>query len=104
MNVLLTLLLVVVVVALSIAFGVLRTIIGAAVFVLLVNFGVRWLRSVGNAPPEPDVQDVTEELRYVCTVCGLEVKVERASNDKPPRHCMEPMELVGKHEPPLQSV
>ena len=39
------------------------------------------------------------ELRYVCTMCGLELKVEKAARDKAPTHCMEPMVLVTGHGP-----
>ncbi len=87
-------------------FGFVRATIAAVVFLLLFSFAVRQVRSLANSPPEPEVADVSEYgLRYVCTMCGLELKVEVAARDKPPTHCMEPMKLIrtgGK--PPLTSV
>jgi hypothetical protein len=50
-----------------------------------------------SIPPEPELADVSDYgLRYVCTMCGLELKVEKAAHDKPPSHCMEPMTLVDR--------
>ncbi len=87
-------------------FGFVRATIAAVVFLLLFSFAVRQVRSLANSPPEPEVADVSEYgLRYVCTMCGLELKVEVAARDKPPTHCMEPMKLIrtgGK--PPLTTV
>ena len=87
-------------------FGFVRAVIAAVVFLLLFSFALRQVRSLANAPPEPEVADVSEYgLRYVCSMCGLELKVEVAARDKPPTHCMEPMKLVrtgGK--PPLSTV
>lgn len=89
--------------ALGYYFGFLRATIAVAVFAVLFSFGLRQIRSLANAPPEPEVADVSDYgLKYVCSMCGLELKVEVAARDKPPTHCMEPMKLVrtgGK--PPL---
>ena len=86
--------------------GFLRAVIAAIVFFLLFSFALRQVRSLASAPPDPEVADVSEYgLRYVCTMCGLELKVEVAARDKAPTHCMEPMKLVrtgGK--PPLTTV
>jgi hypothetical protein len=87
-------------------FGVLRTLIALAMGVLILVFGVRYVHSVVTSQPEPEIADVGDYgLRYVCTMCGLELKVEVAAKDKAPSHCMEPMVLVrtgGK--PPLRPV
>ena len=84
-------------------FGYLRAAIAVAVFVVLFLFALRQIRSLANAPPDPEIADVSDYgLKYVCTMCGLELKVEVAARDKAPTHCMEPMKLVrtgGK--PPL---
>ena len=92
--------------SLSFAYGPLRAVIGAAMFVAIAIFGWQYWRNIGLAPPEPDVADVSDfGLKYVCTMCGLELKVEVAARDKPPRHCMEEMVLVrtgGK--PPLRPI
>ena len=73
----------------------------------ILAIGVLYLRSIVTAPPpEPDVTDVSEYgLRYVCAMCGLELKIEVAAKDRPPTHCGEPRALVrtgGK--PPLTPV
>lgn len=100
------LVLVVVLVGLGEAFGYLRAGFAIAAFVLLFSIGLRQIRSLANSPPDPEVADVSDYgLKYVCTMCGLELKVEVAARDKAPTHCMEPMKLVrvgGK--PPLTTV
>lgn len=100
------LLLVVAVVGIGEVFGYLRALLAVGGFLLLSSIGLRQIRSLANAPPEPEVADVSEYgLRYVCSMCGLELKVEVAARDKAPTHCMEPMKLVrvgGK--PPISSV
>jgi len=72
-----------------------RAAIAVAMFFAISIFGTRQVRSMIAAPPEPEIADVSDYgLRYVCTMCGLELKVEVAARDKAPTHCMEPMELV----------
>lgn len=92
--------------ALGPIFGFVRTGVAVLMFFAIFLFGTRQVRSMFRAPPEPELADVSEYgLKYVCTMCGLELKVEIAAKDKPPSHCMEPMELVrtgGK--PPLTTV
>lgn len=87
-------------------FGVIRTVLALGMGLVILAFGVRYVQSIGSAPPEPELADVGEYgLRYVCTMCGLELKVEVAAKDRAPSHCMEPMVLVrtgGK--PPLRPV
>jgi hypothetical protein len=92
--------------ALTPTYGLPRSAIGVALFTAILTFGYKYWRDVGLISPEPEPEDVSDYgLRYVCTVCGLELKVEKASKDKPPTHCGEKMELVrtgGK--PPLKPV
>ncbi|HEV3473081.1 MAG TPA: hypothetical protein VG408_07765 [Actinomycetota bacterium] len=97
---------VVALIAVGETFGYLRAVIALGVFLLLFSFGFRQIRSLASAPPEPELADVGEYgLRYVCTMCGLELKVEVAARDKAPTHCMEPMKLVRVGgTPPLSSV
>ena len=87
-------------------FGVIRTVLALGMGLLILAFGVRYVQSIGSAPPEPELADVSEyELRYVCTMCGLELKVEVAAKDRAPSHCMEPMVLVrAGGKPPLRPV
>ena len=88
------------------AFGYVRAVVALAVFWILLSFGMRQLRGIANSPPDPELADVSDYgLKYVCSMCGLELRVEVAARDRAPTHCMEPMKLVrtgGK--PPLSSV
>lgn len=88
------------------AFGYLRAVAAGTVGVALLIFGGRFLDYMTSVPPEPDVMDVRDyDLRYVCTMCGLELKVEVAAKDRAPRHCGEAMVLVGREgKPPLHPV
>ena len=83
------------VVALGEAFGYLRGSVAVAFALGTIVFGIRFFHFVMAAPPEPDVADVSGYgLRYVCSMCGLELSVEVAAKDRAPSHCMEPMVLV----------
>jgi hypothetical protein len=99
-------LVVAVTIGLGFAFGFLRATIAVLIFLGIFVFGARQIRSMVSIPPEPELADVSDYgLKYVCRMCGLELKVEVAAKDKAPTHCMEPMELVrtgGK--PPLRSI
>lgn len=94
------------VVSLGPIFGWLRAFVAVLMFGAIALYGSRQVRSIMLAPPEPELADVREYgLRYVCNMCGLELKVEVAAKDRPPSHCMEPMELVQiGGPPPLRSV
>ena len=93
------------VVVLGEQFGYLRAAIGVSVFALLVTIGFRYARDMGRFPPEPEQTDVRGQgLKYVCSVCGLELRVEVAARDKAPNHCGEPMELIREGGVPLRPV
>lgn len=94
------------VVALGPSFGFVRAAVGVAMFFALATFGMRQVRSMMKAPPEPELADVSEYgLKYVCTMCGLELKIEVAAKDRAPTHCMEPMVLERTGgRPPLRPV
>jgi hypothetical protein len=87
-------------------FGYVRAFIAIVMFLVLLSFGLRQVRAVGNSPPEPELADVSDYgLKYVCTMCGLELRVEVAARDKAPSHCMEPMKLIrAGGKPPLTTV
>ncbi|HWL65765.1 MAG TPA: hypothetical protein VNP73_07315 [Actinomycetota bacterium] len=88
------------------AYGYLRSGVAVIVFFALASFGFKYWRDVGLIPPEPEQEDVRDQqLRYVCRVCGLQLRVEISARDRAPTHCAEPMELV-KEEPrtPLRPV
>jgi hypothetical protein len=94
-------------VVLGTAFGYLRTLVAFALGGAVLWLGVSYFRAAGEVPPDPETADVSSsELRYVCTMCGLELKVEVATTDRAPTHCREPMVLVrpGESPPPLRPV
>ena len=73
-----------------------RFLIAFLMFAGIIVIGVAWLRSMVNAPPpDPEATDVLDRnLKYVCTYCGLELRVEKASQEKAPSHCGEKMILL----------
>jgi hypothetical protein len=76
-------------------FGYARAVVGVVLFYLVFVVSVRYMDFLVSAPPDPEVTDVSGYgLKYVCTMCGLELRVEVAAKDRPPTHCMEPMVLV----------
>ncbi len=85
-------------------YGYLRALLAVGMFVLIAVAGIRFVRQMVISPPDPEVTDVSEYgLRYVCDVCGLELRVERAAQEAAPRHCTEPMRLVTEGgTPPLR--
>lgn len=76
--------------------------------IIILVILMAWLRSMVNAPPpEPEATDVSNyRLKYVCAMCGLELRVEKAAKERAPTHCMEPMVLIreGSGSPPLRGV
>jgi len=87
-------------------FGFWRAAIAFAVAAPILAVGIGYFRSAGNSAPEPEAEEVSDaDLRYVCSVCGLELKIVVATNDKPPTHCREKMNLVTlSGKPPLKPV
>ncbi|MDP9233066.1 MAG: hypothetical protein M3P01_00745 [Actinomycetota bacterium] len=87
-------------------YGYLRAAVAVLMFALILAWGARKLIKISNSPPEPELTDVKEYgLRYVCSVCGLELKVEVAARDKAPTHCGEAMVLTRDGgRPPLRPV
>ncbi|MGH2787200.1 MAG: hypothetical protein ACRDJV_04735 [Actinomycetota bacterium] len=87
-------------------YGYVRAAIGILMFFAIVYWGLRASYSAVTYEPEPEATDVSDlDLRYVCTMCGLELKVEVAARDRAPKHCGEPMQLIQSGgKPPLHSV
>ncbi|MFN2388248.1 MAG: hypothetical protein ABR575_01375 [Actinomycetota bacterium] len=84
-----------IVVAVGTAFGPARAAGALAMFLAVFYLGARKMEKVVSVPPEVELADVAEYgLRYVCSMCGLELKVEVAARDKAPTHCGESMLLV----------
>ncbi len=87
-------------------YGYGRSFLALVMFAVILWVGIRSLHTVSHAPPEPEPVEVAEYgLKYMCLVCGLELRLEVATHDKAPRHCMEPMVLVREGgRPPLRPV
>jgi hypothetical protein len=65
---------------------------------VLWKSGIGMLRSFTTpmAPPPPAGEMRKINVRYRCTVCGLELKMLLAPDEDPPppRHCLEDMTIV----------
>jgi hypothetical protein len=77
--------------------------IGAIIVTVVVaKIGLGMLRSVTTPlPPPPPAGELRKvDLRYRCSVCGMEIRLTRASEEdpEPPRHCQEDMDLVAPVE------
>lgn len=84
------------------AFTVFKVVIAALVARYIIKFGVAMLRSMGQpvAEPPPPGEMRKVNLRYRCSVCGVELKMTRANDELPPapRHCLEDMDLLAPVE------
>jgi hypothetical protein len=77
--------------------------IGAIIVTVVVaRIGLGMLRSVTTPlPPPPPAGELRKvDLRYRCSVCGMEIRLTKASEEdpEPPRHCQEEMDLVAPVE------
>lgn len=71
--------------------------IGLALVWFIWKVGLGMLRSMTSSlPPPPSGEMRRINVRYRCSVCGVELKLTLApdENPPPPRHCMEEMVLV----------
>ena len=80
----------------------LRILAAAAAAVALYLFGAGIVRNMATAEPPPDEPDLEAladvDYRYQCIVCGAQAVLYAApEGDVPeaPRHCREPMMLIG---------
>jgi len=77
---------------------VLRVLVAAAAVYVIFRMGLAVLKSfarpVLEPPPPGEMRRV--KLRYRCSLCGMEIRIDRATTEEPeaPRHCMEDMDLV----------
>ena len=72
--------------------------IGLALLWFIWKVGLGMLRSMTSSlpPPPPSGEMRRINVRYRCTVCGVELRLTMASDEHPPppRHCMEDMEVI----------
>jgi hypothetical protein len=84
----------------------LSTVLWVAAGVLLALFiwrvGLGMLRSMTTPmPPPPPAGEMRRiNVRYRCTVCGVELRMTLAPDEDPPppRHCLEDMQLIAPIE------
>lgn len=71
---------------------------GLLIGVVLWKSGMGMLRSLSApiAPPPATGEMRKVNVRYRCSICGLEIKLTLAPDEDPPppRHCLEDMDLV----------
>ena len=71
---------------------------GLAIALVLWKSGIGLLKSFTTPmpPPPPSGEMRKVNVRYRCSVCGLEIKLTLAPDEDPPppRHCLEDMEVV----------
>ena len=70
--------------------------LGAAYLIFKIGFAMLGglARPLHEPPPPGEMRKV--KLRYRCSLCGLEIRIDKAMDEDPPppRHCMEDMDLV----------
>jgi hypothetical protein len=74
-----------------------QVVVCVAMFVVVMRFGLKILRSFAAPLRDPDVGELRKvNLRYRCSVCGTEIKMYEALADDPEpfMHCMEQMDLL----------
>ena len=76
--------------------------IGIGIMVVVWRTGIGMLRSMTSSlPPPPPTGEMRRiNVRYRCTVCGVELRMVMAPDQDPPppRHCLEEMELIAPVE------
>ena len=76
----------------------LKIIAALAAFAVIVRVGIALIGFIGRKPPEPPPPGELRKInvRYRCSVCGMEMRIVLAADEQPepPRHCMEEMDLV----------
>jgi hypothetical protein len=72
--------------------------VGLVLMRFIWKFGFGMLRSMTNSlpPPPPSGEMRKINVRYRCSVCGVELRVVMAPDEDPPppRHCLEDMDII----------
>jgi hypothetical protein len=75
---------------------------GVLLAVVIWKVGIGMIRSVTTPlpgpPPDGDMRRIN--VRYRCSICGVEIRMTLApeQDPPPPRHCLEDMDLVAPVE------
>ena len=72
--------------------------VGLAILLVTWRTGIGMLRSVTTPPPPPPPPGEMRRInvRYRCSVCGVELKMTMAPDEDPPppKHCLEEMDMI----------
>lgn len=75
---------------------------GIGIMAIVWRTGIGMLRSMTSSlPPPPPTGEMRRiNVRYRCSVCGVELRMVMAPDQDPPppRHCLEDMDLVAPIE------
>ncbi len=73
-------------------------VVGLLLMRLVWKFGFGMLKSMTSMMPEPPPTGEMRKInvRYRCSVCGVELRMVMAPDEDPPppKHCLEDMDLV----------
>ena len=76
--------------------------LGAVIMAFVWRLGIGMLRSMTSPLPEPPPTGEMRRInvRYRCSMCGVELRVVMAPDQDPPppRHCLEEMDLIAPVE------
>ncbi|MFA5774098.1 MAG: hypothetical protein WC864_01815 [Ilumatobacteraceae bacterium] len=76
--------------------------VGIAIMAFVWRVGIGMLRGMTSSLPAPPPAGEMRRInvRYRCSVCGVELRMVMAPDEDPPapRHCLEDMELVAPIE------
>lgn len=72
--------------------------VGLIIMRLIWKFGLGMLKSMTSSMPEPPPSGEMRKInvRYRCSVCGVELRMVMAPDEDPPppKHCLEDMDLI----------
>ena len=82
--------------------AVVAVVVAVLIFLVVMKVGLALLRSLSTpapeAPPPGELRKV--KMEYRCDICGAELRMTLANDEQPepPRHCMEEMVLLARHD------
>jgi hypothetical protein len=81
---------------------VFRIAVAVAIFAVVLRVGLWAIRMIATPapPPLPKGELRRINVKYRCSMCGMEMRVMLAPDEdpEPPRHCMEDMDLLPARE------